>query len=256
MERAVSRGELHSPASTPVPDSDAELTGRPKDTSDFHYVTIESALAIEVPAEEEDLDFRLFSSTKTEGAGTAAATANKIRLRSPTPQNAEPGFVVAARPLSYYFDSASLQAKDEFSASALSGKEVIALSRKPCPGNAYNWKVLHLPPSAQSASTKAQNALLAELLMPGCAGGEKRKRLGKKSRIRVRVKLVSAAARLEKIKAEAEGKDAAEREKRVRRNREKKLKKRAKEKALKDLGNGAGAGEAAQERAENGDSDD
>ncbi|KAK3672855.1 hypothetical protein LTR78_007208 [Recurvomyces mirabilis] len=261
MERAVSRGELGSPASSPEPASDLELVKHIKEISEFDYVQTENA----APGHDErghvdddDLDFRLFSSSKPADATAAATVANKIRLRSPTPQNAEPGFMIPERPRRCYFQDASPGSVETYQAAALSSAEVLALSHKPCPGNEYPWKVLHLPSSSQAKSTSAQNMLFARLIVLGGEGSRKRKRLGKKARIRVRVKHATAKEQSEKAKADAASKGSAEKEKRARRNREKKLKKRAKGRAAKAAGgdaagDGSGQVEDGSDSEENGE---
>jgi len=139
MERPVSRGELHSPANSPEPASDPDLIEHIKETTRFEFVINDAVVDKDPPRENdgEDLDFRLFSSIKPVDATAATIIANRIRLRSPTPQNAEPGFLVPERARSHYFQDASSVSEERYQAAVLSGAEVLALSHKPCPGNAY-----------------------------------------------------------------------------------------------------------------------
>ncbi|KAK0794754.1 hypothetical protein LTR59_007672 [Friedmanniomyces endolithicus] len=228
MERVVSRTELQSPASPPVltPESDAFRHLRALD--DLHYVT-KPTEDLQPGDPEEDLDFRLFAAVSTADGVSAA---NKIRLRSPTPQTTAAGFVVPGRGRRYYFAETSATGdKENFARAALSGAQVLALSLKPWPGSAYPWKVVHVPSTkgrlpSGSVAVKDRIDVTTDLLA-------KRKRPGKKSRIKIRTKLAISRVEAEKSQANAVAREAAEREKRVRTNRAKKLKRRAQEKAKK-----------------------
>ncbi|KAK0926944.1 hypothetical protein LTR29_017756 [Friedmanniomyces endolithicus] len=235
MERVVSRTELQSPASPPVltPESDAFRHLRALD--DLHYVTkpIED---LQAGDPEDDFDFRLFAAVST---ADAAKAPTKIRLRSPTPQTAAAGFVVPQRDRGYYFADTLVTAdKENYARVALSGAQVLALSRAPWPGSAYEWKVVHVPSTKgrlPSGSVAVKDRIDVTIDVDA-----KRKRPGKTSRIKIRTELAISRVEVEKLQAEAENsqakavaREAADREKRVRTNRAKKLRKRAKEKAGK-----------------------
>lgn len=240
MQRAVARADLHSPASSPEPEPDQAALERLKGSIAFDFVSTQDLAALPDHLEDqaEDLDFRLFA-TEPAAKDQRASEAQKIRLRSPTPQTGEPGFLQPDRPSSYYFvNSADSRRKEEFQQAALSGAQVSSLSKRPWPGSAYPWKVLHLPRSSVKRSVLAMSGhansdLFTKLGEMVSDESTKRKRPGKKARIKVRVKLAAQAARSEKARAGIEAKGRAEREKRAKKNRDKKLKKRAKDKAKK-----------------------
>lgn len=189
--------------------------------------------------EDEELEFQLFAPTKsTADASTPAPVAQKIRIRSPSAEEArEPGIIGYGRPLSYYHTGEldSVRAK-EYEIAAVSGADVLAMSKLPCTGCAYPWKVVNIPSSqakAALAAAAAQN-LASEAFLPDVP--KKRTRLGKKDRIKKRQKLAALKAKKEEESKSKEEKERLEREKKARRNREKKFKKRARDKAKKAAG--------------------
>jgi hypothetical protein len=167
--------------------------------------------------EDEELEFQLFAPTKsTTDTSAPAQVAQKIRIRSPSEELREPGIIGPGRPLSYYHTGEldTTRAR-EYEVTAVTGADVLAMSKLPCTGCAYPWKVVTIPSSqakAALAAAAAQNPV-AEAFLPDVP--KKRTRLGKKDRIK---------------------KERLEREKRARRNREKKFKKRARDKAKKAAG--------------------
>ncbi|KAK0365999.1 hypothetical protein LTR91_025168 [Friedmanniomyces endolithicus] len=223
MERVVRRADLHSPARTPElePEVNAirHLMSRAQD--ELHFVTNTNS-AVQDGEPEDDLDFCLFAAVNAAGA---AKPANRIRLRSPTPQKTAAGFVVPERDRRYYFaDTLVTAGKENYARVALSGAQVLALSRAPWPGR-------RLP--SGSVAVKDRIDVTTDVLA-------KRKRPGKKLRIKIRTKFAISRVEAEKLQAEAVNlqakavaREAAEREKRVRTNRAKKLKRRAQEKAKK-----------------------
>lgn len=148
MERAVGRDELQSPRSSPEPELDPEVLERLKRQADFTYETRDTTEAGYGPPQDDDeqLDFQLFATSKP---GVTAST-SKIRLRSPTPQTGEAGFVDSGRPSKYYFADAT--DKSSYISTALSGADILKLAKQPWPGSAYPWKVLQLPPSGETGS--------------------------------------------------------------------------------------------------------
>jgi hypothetical protein len=66
----------------------------------------------------DEFEFRLFSSN---GPGTKPS---KIVLRSPSPKNIEPGFVVPSRPESYYF-ARTAEREREFESITVEGTELL-----------------------------------------------------------------------------------------------------------------------------------
>ena len=237
MERIVSRADLagnESAASTSVSPQPEEIENT-RNLSDLEFVyqhkKIEGNEFPDAEADEE-LDFRLFAAPKT-GSQAAIDPGQKIRLRSPSIDPANAGFVQPRRPESYYFAAPPTGKQErELEAVALTGNEMVALSQTYRPGCSYSWKVLHLPPSGLSKELQLDIPSGLSRLV-GDADSKKRTRPGKKYRIKIRKKLAAKSAAADARKAAAEAKEIAEQEKRTRRNREKKVKKKAKEKAKK-----------------------
>ncbi|KEQ82690.1 hypothetical protein M438DRAFT_356714 [Aureobasidium pullulans EXF-150] len=206
--------------------------------------------------EEEELEFQLFAPTKsTTDASTPAPAAQKIRIRSPSEELREPGIVGLGRPLSYYHTGEldPVRAK-EFEIAAVTGADVVAMSKQPCPGCAYPWKVIKMPPSQAKSALAAAAAQypVAEAFLPDVP--KKRTRLGKKARIQKRQKLAAIKAKKEEEGKSKEEKERLEREKKARRNREKKFKKRARDKAKKAAGKDGDDADAADDGSDS-DSD-
>lgn len=191
--------------------------------------------------EEQELAFNLFAPTSkpttADAAGTTTtAPVQTIRLRSPTPiEDQIPGFINPQRRSSYYFTGPLDDAKKaEYEIAAVTGEMVKDMSKAPCPGCAYPWKVINIPAASakKPLAVPSMNAA-EESFLPDEQRERKRKRLGKKARIKKRVKAEKAKAKQQHQEKEKEEKEKAEREKRARRNREKKFKKRARDKAKK-----------------------
>lgn len=162
--------------------------------------------------EEEEVEFRLFN---TNGP-------TKIRVRSPTPGNTEPAFLIPSRPTSYYFTGEpSEEVKQTFIVSAVSGIDVLSRSASRWQGCALPWKVF-------PADGKGDVAKLAT-----AKAGKTRTRPGKKYRLSVRKKENAKAEKKLAEQKQAEEKEAYLREKKSKMNRQKQIKKRAKEKAQK-----------------------
>ncbi|CAC9890938.1 unnamed protein product, partial [Aureobasidium pullulans] len=120
--------------------------------------------------EEEELEFQLFAPTKSiTDASTPAPAAQKIRIRSPSEELREPGIVGLGRPLSYYHTGEldPVRAK-EFEIAAVTGADVVAMSKQPCPGCAYPWKVIKMPSSQAKSALAAAAAQypVAEAFLP------------------------------------------------------------------------------------------
>lgn len=264
MERSIRRDDLRSASPTPPPPSDDEALDRLRRLNDLQFATHDVDMT-DVPqdaaaeAEDEELAFRLFAPSaapKVQAAETKpASTVQKIRLRSPSLDPAEAGFVQPRRPMSYYITGPETEdTKANFEAAAISAEQLLSQSRMPWPGSSYPWRVLHIP------STQIPKAVRSQILQP--AGFErlgnteppnKRRRKGKQTRIRVRMKLAKGKQREEAKRKAAEEAEAAEKEKRTKRNREKKVKKKAREKAKKAAGAG---GEATVPGDESGSGDE
>ena len=76
--------------------------------------------------EGEEYEFRLFS--RPSAVDTANSTnVQRIAIRSPTPPNGDPGFVIPQRPRAYYFtgDLDALR-KERVDTAAVSGEEILA----------------------------------------------------------------------------------------------------------------------------------
>lgn len=231
MERIVGRADLESDDSASSSSEDLEETSRSRLLGDFEFIqranyeTVDHGKDIAEDANDEEYEFRLF--------GAAGNSKSKIRLDSPSLPNAEPGFIQPKRNLGYYF-TAPLSTSDieRIQSTALTGDEVLAQARRPWPGCACPWKVLHLPSSASKELPHTERLQLFDKLI-GRDHPAKRKRAGKKHRIKLRQQHAKLRAQQDADKAASEVKEAAEREKRTRRNREKKVKKKERDKAKK-----------------------
>jgi len=176
----------------------------------------------------EEFEFRLFKSDKP----LAKIVIADDRPRRP----GEGGFVVPSRPLSHYLaPPVTLARKSQFAAAALSGDDVIAMSKRRWWGMEMAWRVTHITLPVRRRATGT-----AEAEPPEGAESARRKRPGKKKRLAARTK-----HRGEETAKEVAWKNAAAKEtekaskeerlqqKKKRLNREKKIKRRAKEREKK-----------------------
>ena len=237
MQRVVSRSELQSQsAASSDSGSQHDVTRNLKHFDELEFVQPELEQAVQQNASDGDdeVAFRLFAVSQPSKSKDELEQPQKIRLKSPSLEDSNQGFIQAKRDPSYYFQDALSQAeKENIKSSALTGQQVVELSKSFRPGSTYNWKVLHLPLSnLDKALQKAQSSVFRKL-MDGSSGSQKRKRPGKKTRIKVRVLQQARRKRDLDGKAAAEAKEAVDKEKRTQRNREKKVKKKLREKAKK-----------------------
>jgi len=143
----------------------------------------------------------------------------------------EGGFVVQDRDPKYYFAERAVgEQKWRFENAALSGEEILDLSRRRAWGLEVPWRVRVLKTTEKSKDASGNGDQIVAIEV----GDEsKRKRPGKKRRVILRQREKKKEEIKEKKRREKELKDETEREKRTRRNREKKVKKKLKEKAKK-----------------------
>lgn len=74
-----------------------------------------------VEPNEDVFQFRLFSKKSSLVPGT-----QRIVLRSPTPTNQNPGFLVSSRPDSYYFTNASsIEKTQQYQQAAVTGEDIV-----------------------------------------------------------------------------------------------------------------------------------
>lgn len=247
MQRVVSRSELEAERNSREGSVDSDTVERTDVLHEFEFVERRGEISEfsggeQKPVEgegEDDLAFNLFapSGPSATSNGEPSAT-QRIRIRSPSADpNRAVGFIRPERDPSYYFtDAPGSRSSKDFASSALTGSEILSLSKIPWPGSTLDWKVLHIPPpSHQQAKHTAASApsLFSRLIDFKAVPSGKRTRPGKKYRIRVRTKKAAVLKKQESIKAAEEAKEAEYREKKTRRNREKKVKKRARDKVKK-----------------------
>jgi hypothetical protein len=236
MQRVISRFELELDRASPSDlgsEPDAKEALEKLDELEFVQAVHGSGTNDRGNGSDEEVDFRLFAGPKPTTAKNEVTGPQKIRLRSPSVDISNPGFIRAARDLSYYFaNTLSLSDKENLAASALSGPQIIELSKSYRPGSAYNWKVLRLSASNLSKSLRDSNISAFRKLVDDHEP-RKRKRPGKKARVKVRIKQEQLEEQRLTRQATVEAKEAAEREKRTKRNREKKVKKKMRDKAKK-----------------------
>lgn len=225
------RDELQSPTSSPrsSPDPELEELLRSKIHDQFIYTTTDDAFP-DAAHSDEETELRLFAAPSN-----APPQTHKIRLSSPTMENAEAGFSVK-KPRSYYFaDEPTSDEEAAFQAAAIDGKSVLELSQLPWPGCALPWKVQTISPAGMRREVLVGHGRLLATVEDKI---HKRARKSKKTRIAIRKKLQAAKDKESEEARLAQEKQEAEREKKTRRNREKKLKKKAKEQAKKAVEGG------------------
>jgi hypothetical protein len=195
--------------------------------------------------EDEEIEFRLFAPSKN----SKDIGIKKFRVHSPAADNRPPGLVNPERPRSYYFrDSLSPEAEKKIQVAAVSGDDVLARSKTPCPGWSMPWRVTVVTAKGVPISIP-DPAIIQET-----DAIRKRRRKGKKSRIAIRQKLAKDRELMEKARAVAADKELHDRMKKAKRNREKKFKKRARDK-LKRL-NEENSSHNVADAAESSDSDE
>ncbi|KAK8200800.1 hypothetical protein M8818_006116 [Zalaria obscura] len=239
--KRVRRSDLDSPQSSRSSSPDSAVLDRLRASAQYDFVTVADPVSADKieqdDGEEEELEFRLFAPTTTTAQDEKPAQV--IRLRSPSLEATDPGFLNPLRDHSYYFTDDKDTAKtEEYAIAAVAGEDLLSRSHSHWPGCTYAWKVISIPAS------QAKTALTtSDVLTPASAtflpdAERKRTRLGKQGRIRKREKAAAAKAKKEEEAKSKEEKERAEREKRAKRNREKKFKKRARDKAKKAAGGG------------------
>lgn len=201
MHRRVRRDELDSPSSSRASSPDVDILNKLRANTQFDLIETANVPHHDAPvdapgdSEDEELAFNLFAPTikpATASDGTAAIVPQTIRLRSQTPlEDQNQGFTKPERDSTYYFSGPVTATKQtQYDTSAVTGAEVLAMSRLPCPGCAHPWKVIHLPSSAVTPALRANIAATTKFedtFLPDVDRERKRKRLGKKMRIKKRV---------------------------------------------------------------------
>jgi hypothetical protein len=175
---------------------------------------------------DEEVEFRLFATS----ANSARNDIQIFRIHSPDRSNEPPGFVIARRIESYYFqESLSPEKQEELATVALSGSEVLVNSKSAWPGCSLPWRVTRIETDGMISSSQ----LPADTQPQSADTKSRNSRIGKKARIVNRKRLAAEREQAEKRAQQDVEKQIAEREKKTRRNREKQLKKREKEKLKK-----------------------
>ncbi|RWA04155.1 hypothetical protein EKO27_g10952 [Xylaria grammica] len=174
--------------------------------------------------EEEVFAFRLF---RDEAPTHTVVLTHDEDLRA----LGDGGFVVPSRPRSYYVASApSERQASEYRSAAVTAEYVLSDAKKRRWGLEKPWRVIHILPSADSASSKSAPKPAGE----GSAGEEKKRtRPGKKHRVLLRVREKAKREREEAAKKLLADKEHHLQEKKKRLNRERKLKRRQKEREKK-----------------------
>ena len=119
------RDQYGSPAEGPAP-----LDASPTPSSDLSTKPIhvpDSNVLEDEEQQGEEYEFRLFSGPNAAvDASGKNDNVKRIAIRSPSPVNKDPGFVIAERPAGYYFTGQLDQSrKEEFLVAAVSGEEVL-----------------------------------------------------------------------------------------------------------------------------------
>ena len=247
MEQVVARDALRASESPSPPSSAVEIPAELTLIPELDFKTPEyepnahPALAGE---DESELDFRLFRTLETGKGPTAGGDVHKVRVRSPSADEARLGKVLYSRKLEHYFTGRPTeQERQQFHDAAQSGASIRSLSKSAWPGCALSSKVVHLSSSQLSPSLRTELGVPAESTPSATSPvPAKRTRPGKKYRLKIRKKHQKLIAQEETRNAAQSEKEAAEREKRTRKNRERKAKRKKKENEKKRTPVDAAAG--------------
>ncbi|KAK0739552.1 hypothetical protein B0T21DRAFT_362844 [Apiosordaria backusii] len=170
--------------------------------------------------QEEEFAFRLFSSAPAQKVVLAPKEEDIIASSEDIP--------FKERPLSYYIrPPLTPEEQEQIRHSALSGQDVLALSRQRAWGLEVPWRVTRI----SIVATNTKKPITSNSATKAAEEGDKKKkkRPGKKSRIKLRIK----AQKRKEEESKKLTKEEHLKEKKKRLNREKKLKRRQKEKAKK-----------------------
>jgi hypothetical protein len=182
--------------------------------------------------QEQEFEFRLFSTPTIKDGNGTQTKAQKIVLREPEEKTGEGAFIIPRRDRKFYI-SEKAQGPEllRYQASAVSGEGILKARKKRAWGLEAPWRVTILLsttkpiPSSKSGSREARE------------DGKKTKP-NKKRRIILRERRKKKDSAEEVRRREREEREEKEREKKTRRNREKKVKRKLKEKAKKASGGG------------------
>lgn len=256
MERIVGRADLHleDSASSSSAELEEDWLGT-KPLIEFEFVEGVKNRDFASHGEEsiggvdeDEYEFRLFDTADSGNNEHSRSGLHKIRLDSPSTSTRNEGFLQPERDRNYYFTNPlSPKNAEQMKTTALTGEDVLSMSRRPWPGCAYPWRVLHLPPSRKQQHLQPFHRL-GKLIVENVSSN--RKRAGKKHRIKIRQERAKLSAQQDAATAAAKEKEAAEREKRTRRNREKKVKKKERDKAKKSTATVNEGGQPAQPTVE------
>ena len=256
ISSSVRRADLHSDSSSSQSPSPNENLYIKKLAATYH-VPSNPLFASQGPLDEKDVssslsedveafEFSLFSKRATAGTSEgASASAPKIQLRSPSPINPIPGFIVPRRPHDYYFTGQVTSERSvQFRQAAVSGEQIIQ-------GLRTRWVSLH--------KVRLFGRKGVDFRQKGCElpwrvtvisstspiNGERgtctvrdvdpvgRRRKGKKRRITIRKRSAIGEQRKKTSEQTRGAKEEAEKEKRNKKNRERKVKRRQKEREKK-----------------------
>lgn len=271
--------DLSSPGEAPGPKQRAAVAPRveqqqPQEAEESDDGHEDAGKGRHGPKGEEEFEFRLFSTSKTNNSSNNNDAPARVVLAASDDEDAaqgEGGFVAPRRPASYYVAGAATPEQlRRYRCSAVAGEDVLVGARKRAWGLERPWRVIKITASGQvlaspysprqqgtglglqrnkrgatdggAAATAAVGSGEDDVAPDGDdrAVDRKRKRPGKKRRIATRIK-----AKAEKERREAEEKHKMSKEehlaeKKKRLNREKKLKRRAKEREAKLATKGPG----------------
>jgi hypothetical protein len=237
---SVRREELGSASPTSSPDRELQQLFLERVGFSYTYgansATVDKSTLDRVDGseQEDELEFRLFAKS---ARASEAATA-RIRIRSPTRDGDQAG-LLRSRPRSFYFkENSSPKAQLRLRGTVVTGEEVLARSKQPCPGLRVPWRVAVIPQSSHTVKPEQEDLVRTD----------KKGQKGKKARIATRKKYMQAQEQARMTKIAAEDKELAERIKKAKKNKAKKLRQRGREKQKKAAVN--------SEKSEDGGEDD
>jgi len=252
-----------SPADADPDDRSQTLRARLRSAIELDFVDVAVSTGptdVKAPVEDtgivddETFAFKLFAtapgleasnapSAKTPGAADAADAmtykpeANGVQYISLKDDPID--YPLPTRRLSYYIatPASDLEAA-RFATAALSGADVLRMSKAPRPGLACPWRVIATPATHARSLRASAGQLNASSSLNASTTDQHRKRLGKKSRIKLRNMLAARKAEEREKLAASVAKEAQMKEKKTRMNKAKQLRKREKAKMKNEGGAG------------------
>lgn len=184
-----------------------------------------------IEEQEEEFEFRLFSTAKTGPQKVVLEHDEDSAL-----QNQEGGLVVPNRPASFYLaGELTPEQRASYSSAAITAEDIYAMSKTRAWGLEVPWRVKKITLSKSKTRTLSRGSSDSLTTLPVQEEEQlrKRKRPGKKRRVLLRTKDKAKKEQQAAAEKQKMSKEEHLKEKKKRLNREKKLKRRQKDKEKK-----------------------